>query len=187
MMDVYIPEEIWRYILSYLPLPYTSRCCSLLYDLEKYLDDERYKIYTRRYPNIDKAIDNRNWDIVRFLIHRGYGILNYAYVCYHIGRYGSRSMISDLIRRSDVNDYDHVARGATEGDHIAIVKWMIELGISGYHSIAYMAAIYGKKDIMALMIDSGSIKSYDKLYYAASVNGNYDISNWMNDLRRHRL
>lgn len=95
-----IPDEIWRLILSYLPLPYMLETSKHFYVLEKDTDQERYRHYTSKYKDIDEAIQDHDWEAVRLLLHYGYPISNrrdvaMAIMGYDMPRY--RGMIGLLI------------------------------------------------------------------------------------------
>lgn len=174
-----MPEEIWRHILSYLALPYTFSVCSYLYTLEQVMNKKRYRNYSARYEYVDNAIETKNWDIVRFLIHNNHKVDDRYHVTRSVGQYGDIYMIQKLINLGF--ECYSIARGAAIAGHRDIVQWMVDMGARNYYSIAHDGAENGHKDIIRDMVGLG-VRNYDWLGNSAARGGHKDIVQWMVDM-----
>lgn len=65
-MDIYIPREIIRHILSYLILPTYMSTCRLFYEVDRELLGERREMILSRYKSSLDMIDNEDMDILSF-------------------------------------------------------------------------------------------------------------------------
>lgn len=66
--SIYVPDEIWEYILSYLPLPSTKRVCKYLYTIETKVNDMRLCRCMSIYDSIGSTIVSRDWYSMRLML-----------------------------------------------------------------------------------------------------------------------
>jgi succinate dehydrogenase flavin-adding protein (antitoxin of CptAB toxin-antitoxin module) len=62
-MDIELPSEIWREILSYNSLPICRRVCRLLYYIEENLTEDRINNISTRYESsLSRCLEAEDWD-----------------------------------------------------------------------------------------------------------------------------
>lgn len=70
MDDIYIPTEIWEYILLYLPMPSARRTCKLFHEIEMRINDYRLSLCLDKYEYVFDAVRERDWYSMRIMMYK---------------------------------------------------------------------------------------------------------------------